>query len=95
MSQETPLHGSHFMVAKACLEQRLKSFTMHQVTLRTEILKQTAIFCEGKDSLVQLQQRLGKKEARMQKQAEAMEAMVIGQESLEKRMESIVDGMTQ
>jgi hypothetical protein len=36
------------------LEQRLKSFTMDQVTLRTEMLQQTAIFCEGKDSLVQL-----------------------------------------
>ncbi len=83
------------LTAMTCLEQRLKSFTMDQVTLRADLLQQTAIFCEGKDSLVQLQQRLGKKEARMQKQAEAMEAMVIGQESLEKTMESFVDGMEQ
>jgi hypothetical protein len=45
--------------------------------------------------LVQLQQRLEKIEGQMQKQAEAMEAMVIGQESLEKTMESFVDGMVQ
>ncbi len=31
----------------------------------------------------------------MQQQAEVMEAMVIGQESLEKTMESFVDGMVQ
>jgi septation ring formation regulator EzrA len=68
---------------------------MHQVTLRVEMLQQTAIFCEGKDSLAQLQQRLEKIEGQMQKQAEAMEAMVIGQESLDKTMESSLDGMAQ
>jgi len=83
------------LTAMTCLEQRLKSFTMDQVTLRADLLQQTAIFCEGKDSLVQLQQCLGKIEGRMQQQAEAMEAMVIGQESLEKTMESFVDGMSQ
>jgi hypothetical protein len=59
------------------------------------MLQQIAIFCEGKDSLVQLQKCLEKIEGQIQQQAEAMEAMVIGQESLEKTMESFVDGMSQ
>jgi len=48
------------LTAMACLEQRLKCFTMDQVTLRAEMLQQIAIFCEGKNSLAQLQQRLEK-----------------------------------
>jgi hypothetical protein len=65
------------MTAMTCLEQRLKSFTMDQVTLRSELLQQTPIFCEGKDSLVQLQERLEKIESQIQKQEETMEAMVM------------------
>jgi hypothetical protein len=56
---------------------------------------QTAIFCEGKDSLAQLQQRLEKIEGQMQQQAEAMEAMVIGQESLEKKMGKLANAQEQ
>ena len=48
------------LTAMACLEQMLKCFTMDQVTLRAEMLQQIAIFCEGKNSLAQLQQRLEK-----------------------------------
>jgi hypothetical protein len=50
------------------------------------------MLCEGKESLEQLQQCLEKLEGQMQQQAAAM---VNGQESLEKRIDSIVDGFAQ
>ena len=59
--------------AMACLEQRLESFTRDQATLRAEMLQPTAMLCEGKNSLAQLQQRLEKMKGLMQQQAEAMD----------------------
>ena len=72
--------------AMACLEQKLESFTREQATLRTEMLQQTAILCEGKDSLAHLQQRLEKMEGQMQQQAEAMDDL---QDVLEERLDEV------
>ncbi len=72
--------------AMACLEQRLESFTRDQSTLRAEMLQETAMLCEGKNSLAQLQQRLEKMEGQMQQQAEAMDDF---QDVLEERMDEV------
>ena len=70
----------------ASLEQRLESFTRDQATSRAEMLQQTAMLCEGKNSLAQLQQRLEKMKGLMQQQAEAMDDF---QDVLEERMDEV------
>ena len=73
-----------------CSQQSIVA-TVEDSVLRTEMdeemLQQTAILCEGRDSLDQLHQCLEKMEGQMQQQAEAM---VKRQEGLERRMDDFV-----